>query len=120
MIATNADVVLANALSRGFRSFNISKAWSAVRKDAYEPPERDTELLYYDRQPNTPYEVRAGLTSYMEHGWIDNDRWSESASRTLDYAFNDAAVSLFYSYLFLCLSLVPRPGTSPNCCSWVT
>lgn len=93
MIATNADVVLSNALSRGFRSFNISKAWAAVRKDAYEPPERDTELLYYDREPDTPYEVRAGLTSYMHHGWVDNDRWAESASRTLDYAFDDAAVS---------------------------
>ncbi|KAI1364592.1 glycoside hydrolase family 92 protein [Xylaria arbuscula] len=94
MIATNADVVLANALSRGFRSFNISKAWEAVRKDAYEPPERDTELLYYDREPDTPYEVRAGLTSYMEHGWVDNDGWAEAASRTLDYAFNDAACAI--------------------------
>ncbi|KAI0406901.1 family 92 glycosyl hydrolase [Xylaria palmicola] len=94
MIATNADVVLSNALSRGFRSFNISKAWAAVRKDAYEPPERDTEFLYYDREPDTPYEVRAGLTSYMDHGWVDNDRWAESASRTLDYAFNDAACAI--------------------------
>lgn len=94
MIATNADVVLSNALSRGFRSFNISKAWAAVRKDAYEPPERDTELLYYDREPDTPYEVRAGLTSYMHHGWVDNDRWAESASRTLDYAFDDAACAM--------------------------
>ncbi|GAP91791.1 putative glycoside hydrolase family 92 protein [Rosellinia necatrix] len=94
MIATNADVVLANALSRGFRSFNISKAWAAARKDAYEPPERDTELLYYDREPDTPYEVRAGLTSYLQHGWVDNDRWAESASRTLDYAFNDAACAI--------------------------
>ncbi|KAJ8123887.1 hypothetical protein ONZ43_g264 [Nemania bipapillata] len=94
MIATNADVVLANALSRGFRSFNISKAWAAVRKDAYEPPERDTELLYYDREPDTPYEVRAGLTSYIHHGWVDNDRWAESASRTLDYAFDDAACAI--------------------------
>ncbi|KAI0798836.1 glycoside hydrolase family 92 protein [Xylaria sp. FL0064] len=94
MIATNADVVLSNALSRGFRSFNISKAWAAVRKDAYEPPERDTELLYYDREPDTPYEVRAGLTSYLDHGWVDNDRWAESASRTLDYSFNDAACAI--------------------------
>ncbi|KAI1176051.1 glycoside hydrolase family 92 protein [Nemania sp. FL0916] len=94
MIATNADVVLANALSRGFRSFDIAKAWVAVNKDAYVPPERDTELLYYDREPGTPYEVRAGLTSYMRHGWVDNDCWSESGSRTLDYAFNDAACAI--------------------------
>ncbi|KAI2618020.1 glycoside hydrolase family 92 protein [Hypomontagnella submonticulosa] len=94
MIATNADAVLANAISRGFRSFDIQKSWEAVRKDAYEPPENDTGLLYYDREPDTPYEARAGLTSYMEHGWVDNDRWSESASRTLDYAFNDAACAI--------------------------
>ncbi|KAI0379325.1 glycoside hydrolase family 92 protein [Hypomontagnella monticulosa] len=94
MIATNADAVLANAISRGFRSFDLQKTWRAVQKDAYEPPEKDTELLYYDREPNTPYEARAGLTSYMEHGWVDNDRWSESASRTLDYAFNDAACAI--------------------------
>ncbi|KAI0532848.1 glycoside hydrolase family 92 protein [Xylaria digitata] len=94
MIATNADVVLSNAISRGFRSFNISKAWDAVRKDAYVPPERDTELLYYDREPDTPYEARAGLTSYLHHGWVDNDGWAESASRTLDYSFNDAACAI--------------------------
>ncbi|KAI1395818.1 glycoside hydrolase family 92 protein [Hypoxylon fuscum] len=94
MVATNADAVLANAISRGFRSFDIQKAWTAVRKDAYEPPENDTELLYYDREPDTSYEARAGLTSYMDHGWVDNDRWSESASRTLDYAFNDAACAV--------------------------
>ncbi|KAI0841350.1 glycoside hydrolase family 92 protein [Hypoxylon sp. FL0890] len=94
MIATNADAVLANAISRGFRSFDLQKAWTAVRKDAYEPPENDTQLLYYDREPDTPYEVRAGLTSFMDHGWVDNDRWSESASRTLDYSFNDVACAV--------------------------
>lgn len=94
MIATNADVVLANALARGFTGFNVSTTWAAVQKDAYEPPARDTELLYYDREPGTPHEARAGLTSYLVHGWVDNDRWAESASRTLDYAFNDWACAV--------------------------
>lgn len=94
MIATNADAVLANALERGFRDFNISKAWEAVRKDAYTPPDRDTELLYYDREPFTPAEARAGLTSYMKQGWVSNDGWSEAGSRTLDYAFDDFACSV--------------------------
>ena len=94
MIATNADVVLANALQRGFRMFNIPKAWAAVKKDAYHPPKHDTTLLYYDREPNTPCEVRAGLTTYMAQGWVANDRWSESGSRTLDYAFNDYACAV--------------------------
>ena len=94
MIATNADAVLANALERGFRSFDIAKAWTAVKKDAYTPPDRDLETLYYDREPNTSYEVRAGLTSYMKQGWVSNDMWSEAGSRTLDYAFNDYACSV--------------------------
>ncbi|KAJ5462239.1 hypothetical protein N7530_010444 [Penicillium desertorum] len=94
MIATNADVVLANALERGFKDFDIGKAWNAVKKDAYTPPDHDTNTLYYDREPGTSYEVRAGLTSYMKQGWVSNDGWSEAGSRTLDYAFNDYACSV--------------------------
>lgn len=95
MIGTHVDAVLANALSRNFTSFNISKAWEAVEKNAYEPPIDDTKLLYYDRQGhNLPDEVRAGLTTYLEKGYVANDRWSESASRTLDYAFDDHAAAI--------------------------
>lgn len=94
MISTNADAVLANALVRGFKNFDIGKAWKAVHKNAYVPPEKDTETLYYDREPYTPHEARAGLTSYLERGWVDNDRWAESASRTLDYALNDYAAAV--------------------------
>ncbi|KAJ5937618.1 hypothetical protein N7454_003960 [Penicillium verhagenii] len=94
MVATNADVVLANALKRGFRDFDVAKAWDAVKKDAYTPPVRDLETLYYDREPNTSYEVRAGLTAYMKQGWVSNDGWSEAGSRTLDYAFDDYACAV--------------------------
>ncbi|KAI1323041.1 glycoside hydrolase family 92 protein [Xylariaceae sp. FL0255] len=94
MIATNADAVLANALSRGFRSFDIPTAWAAVKRDAYDPPDNDTELLYFDREANTPYEVRAGLTSYMARGWVADDGWAEATSRTLDYAFDDYACAV--------------------------
>ncbi|KAG6829155.1 hypothetical protein H0H87_012493 [Tephrocybe sp. NHM501043] len=38
------------------------------------------------------FEVRAGLSStYAENGWVANDIHSESASRTLDYAYDDYA-----------------------------
>ncbi|KAJ5521068.1 hypothetical protein N7463_001521 [Penicillium fimorum] len=94
MIATNADVVFANSLERGFRDFAIDKAWKAVKKDAYTPPDHDTDTLFYDREPGTSYEARAGLTSYMKQGWVSNDGWSEAGSRTLDYAFNDYACSV--------------------------
>ncbi|KAI5303583.1 hypothetical protein KEM56_007402 [Ascosphaera pollenicola] len=94
MIATNADVILANALQRGFRSFDVRKAWEAVYKDAYIPPINDTTTLYFDREPNTSYEARAGLTSYLKRGWVSNDGWSEAGSRTLDYSLDDYACAV--------------------------
>jgi predicted alpha-1,2-mannosidase len=94
MIGTHVDAVLANALERNFTDFNVSKAWEAVRKNAFIPPLNDTDLLYYDREPYTPNEARAGLTSYILQGFVPNDHWAESASRTLDYAFDDYAASI--------------------------
>lgn len=94
MIGTHVDAVIANALERGFRDFDIAKAWEGVKKNAYLPPDHDTELLYYDREPYTPMEVRAGLTTYSTKGWVANDRWAEAGSRTLDYAFDDYAASV--------------------------
>ena len=56
-------------------------------------PVNDTILQYYDREEGTPVEARAGLTYYMKSGWVAAERTSEAASRTLDYAFDDWAVS---------------------------
>jgi predicted alpha-1,2-mannosidase len=95
MIGTHVDAIIANALSRGFKDFDLIKAWQAVKKNAYEPPQNDTNLLYFDREGFTPAEARAGLTSYMSSmGYVPNDKWSESASRTLDYAYDDHAASI--------------------------
>ncbi|KAK6436052.1 hypothetical protein LTR95_007759 [Oleoguttula sp. CCFEE 5521] len=98
MIGTHVDAVIANALERGFRGFNVSQAWEAVKKNAFEPPERDEELLYYDREGYTPIEVRAGLTDYTEKGYVPNDQWAEAGSRTLDYAFDDYAAAVVASH----------------------
>lgn len=94
MIGTHVDAVFANALTRGFDDFDVAKAWEGVKKNAFEPPVNDTKLLYYDREGYTPDEARAGLTTYMEKGYVANDRWAESASRTLDYAFDDHAAAV--------------------------
>jgi len=94
MIGTHVDAVLANALSRGFRNFDVATAWTAVHKNAFTPPLNDTDLLYYDREGYTPDEVRAGLTAYLQDGYVWNDQWAESASRTSDYAFDDYAASV--------------------------
>lgn len=91
MIGTHVDAVIANALERNFTHFDLAKAWEAVNKNAFIPPDKDIELLYYDRESYTPDEVRAGLTAYMKLGYVPNDQWAESGSRTLDYAFDDYA-----------------------------
>ena len=67
MIGTHVDAIFANALERGFKQFDIALAWAGVKKNAYEPPIDDTKLLYYDREPYTPDEARAGLTSYLSN-----------------------------------------------------
>jgi putative alpha-1,2-mannosidase len=68
MIATHVDAVIANALTRGLKDFDIATAWKGVKKNAYVPPVRESELLYNDREPYTPAEVRAGLSTYMSKG----------------------------------------------------
>jgi predicted alpha-1,2-mannosidase len=100
MIGTHVDAILSNALSRGFNSYNITQAWSGVKKNAFTPPDNDTDLLFFDREGFTPAEARAGLTSYMSpsQNFVSNDQWSESASRTLDYSFDDHAASIVASY----------------------
>jgi predicted alpha-1,2-mannosidase len=100
MIGTHVDAVFANALSRGFNDFDIIKAWDGVKKNAYTPPDNDTDLLFFDREGFTPAEVRAGLTTYVSssQGYVANDLWSESASRTLDYSFDDHAASIVAAY----------------------
>lgn len=94
MIGTHVGAILANALERGFLSFDIVKAWAGVKKNAYVTPSGDTELLCFDKEGYTPIEVRAVLTEYMPNGYISNDQWAESASRALDYGFDDCAASV--------------------------
>lgn len=86
MVGTHADSVVAQAMSAGLKGFDYDLAWKAVRQDAFTPPDRDTELTFFDREEHTPQEVRAGLTEYMEIGYVAEDLHAESGSRTLDYA----------------------------------
>ncbi|MEU6657933.1 GH92 family glycosyl hydrolase [Streptomyces sp. NPDC046821] len=93
MVGTNADSVIAEDIAKGFTGFDRKLAYEAVYKDAMTPPDKDTELPYYDREEGTPVEARAGLTTYKQNGWVAADRTAESASRTLDYAYEDWAVA---------------------------
>ncbi|KAH9853218.1 glycoside hydrolase family 92 protein [Lenzites betulinus] len=100
MVGTHVDSLIAEAVAKGFRGFDIDTAYAAVHKDATVPPENDWTTSYFDREENVGYEVRAGLSSvYASHGWVASDIHSEAASRTLDYSYDDYAVSVLATAL---------------------
>jgi predicted alpha-1,2-mannosidase len=93
MIGTHADSLVAEAINKHFKGFDYKLAWDAVYKDAMTPPDGDTTRRWYDREPNTPYEARGGLTYLKELGYIPADKTAESASRTLEDSYDDWCVA---------------------------
>lgn len=93
MIGTHADSLVAESMEKGFKGFDYGVAWDAVYKDAMTPPEGDTTRRWYDREPHTPYEARGGLTYSKALGYVPNDKTAESASRTLEDAYDDWCVA---------------------------
>jgi len=93
MIATHADSLVAEAANKHFLGFDMRLAWDAVYKDAMTPPDGDTTRQWRDREPHTPYEARAGLTYLKELGYIPADKIAESASSTLEDAYDDWCVA---------------------------
>jgi predicted alpha-1,2-mannosidase len=93
MIGTHADSLVAEAINKHFKGFDYNLAWDAVYKDAMTPPDGDTTRRWYDREPQTPYEARGGLTYYKLLGYIPVDKTAESASSTLEDAYDDWCVA---------------------------
>jgi predicted alpha-1,2-mannosidase len=93
MIGTHADSLIAEAINKGFHGFDYNLAYEAVYKDAMTPPDGDTTRRWLDREPGVPYEARAGLTYAKKLGYIPADKVSESASSTLEEAYDDYAVA---------------------------
>ena len=93
MIGTHADSLVAEAMGKGFHGFDANVAWNAVWKDAMTPPDGDTTRRWVDREPGTPYEARGGLTYSKVLGYVPNDKTAESASRTLEDAYDDWCVA---------------------------
>ncbi|KZV62243.1 glycoside hydrolase family 92 protein [Peniophora sp. CONT] len=100
MVGTHADSLVAEAVLKGITGFDLDLAYAAVYKDATVPPVDDDKISYEDREMGVGYEVRAGLsTHYATKGYVAADIHSESGSRTLDYAYDDYALSLLATHL---------------------
>src|SRR6202789_422969 len=93
MIGTHADSLVAEAINKHFKGFDYNLAWDAVYKDAMTPPDGDTTRRWYDREPHTPYEARAGLTYSKVLGYVPADKTAESASSTLEDSYDDWCVA---------------------------
>lgn len=93
MIGTHADSLVAEAMAKGFKGFDWQRAYAAARKDGTVPPEGDATRRWYDREAHTPYEARAGLGYALKLGYVPADKIAESASRTLEDAYDDYAVA---------------------------
>lgn len=93
MIGTHADAIIADAYINGFRDYDINLAYEAIHKDATVPPSGDTLKTWYDREPWTAYEARAGLTYYQSIGYVPVDKTAESVSRTIEFGIDDYCVA---------------------------
>jgi predicted alpha-1,2-mannosidase len=93
MIGTHADSLVAEAMGKGFHGFDRQLAYRAVYKDAMVPPDEDTTRRWLDEEPHTPYEARGGLTYSKKLGYIPADKTSESASSTIEEAYDDWCVA---------------------------
>lgn len=93
MIGTHADAVIADAYINGFRDYDVNLAYEAIHKDAAVPPTGDTLKAWYDREPWTAYEARAGLTYYHSIGYVPADKTAESVSRTIEFGIDDYCVA---------------------------
>lgn len=93
MIGTPADAIVADAFVKGFRDYDVNKAWDAIYKDAMTPPDGDEHKRWGDRAEWTSYEARAGLTYYKTLGYIPADKTAESVSCTMEDAFEDYCVA---------------------------
>lgn len=90
---TNGDVLVADALVKGLSGIDYKKAYEALRKNA-------------DEESTAPSTVGRRMTDYQTNGgWIpidqspwtpsdpQSDWWGRSASRTLEYNYDDFCIA---------------------------
>ncbi|MGZ3951381.1 MAG: GH92 family glycosyl hydrolase [Flavisolibacter sp.] len=92
MIGDHVTAFIASAYNKGVRNYNLNAAYALMRKNAFEIPRNFDD--YKDGLG------RRALTSYLKYGFIPLEdsvpfafHKKEQVSRTLEYAFDDYALS---------------------------
>jgi predicted alpha-1,2-mannosidase len=83
MIGTHADSVIADAIVKGLRDFDLQKAYEAMYKNAMVKSSSLNNL------PNNYNNGRIGIEEYKKIGYVPGDMYNQSVSMTLEYAYND-------------------------------
>ena len=93
MIGDHGTAFIASAYNKGIRNYDVAAAYTLMRKNAFETPADFTE---YKNGMG-----RRALTSYLKYGFIPLEdsvpeafHKKEQVSRTLEYAFDDYALSV--------------------------
>lgn len=83
MIGTHSEAVLAHAILSGIKGFDWETAYAAMKRDCMDVPDRNGV-------------GRAGLEDYLDLGYVpaDHPGAPASASRTLDYAYDDHCAAM--------------------------
>lgn len=93
MIGDHVTAFIASAYNKGIRNYDVQTAYALMRKNAFEIPASFAE---YKNGLG-----RRALTSYLKYGFIPMEdsvqeafHKKEQVSRTLEYAFDDYALSV--------------------------
>jgi predicted alpha-1,2-mannosidase len=76
---SNGDVVIADAIIKNLGGFDKELAWAAMAKDG-------------EVETDAPFHQGRVLKDYLARGYVSLDQ-TRSASRTLEYAFDDFAIA---------------------------
>jgi len=82
MVGTHTDNIIADAIVKGIKGFNVTLAYQAIRQDAFVVP------------PGNEVAGRVCLQDYITLGYIpSNGGCSQETSRTLNYLLSDYSIA---------------------------
>jgi predicted alpha-1,2-mannosidase len=84
MVGDHMVPIVADAWLKGYRGFDVEFLYRAIRTKATEMP----------KEPIPAGAARSGLKEYLELGYVAADKDRESASKTLEFAYDDWCIAM--------------------------